>query len=228
MRGILLRVSTVASVNVSPVRTFEVGGKEIRSAILKAPVGGRVMVRALGVDGDAQADPRYHGGEEKAVYLYGAEHYAFWRSRIRGETLARLGGLPFGIFGENLTIDGLGDLERALHVGDVLAIGDAQLELTTPRQPCWKLETRFAIPDFARAFLGSGRIGCYARVRREGLVGAGDSVRVAERLDHSIPLADLILALYFRDEAAQARALASTSLPEKLRKRIGRKFDLEE
>jgi MOSC domain-containing protein YiiM len=221
-------MATVASVNVSPVRTFEVGGRKVRSGIQKAPVAGRVMVRALGIDGDAQADHRFHGGVEKAVYLYGAEHYDFWRKRIRGEPLARLNGLPFGIFGENLTIDGFGDLESSLHVGDVLALGDAVVELTDPRQPCWKLETRFGIPDFARAFLGSGRIGVYARVRREGLVGAGDEVTVVERLAGSIPLADLVLALYFRDKAAQARALASASLPERLRKRIGRKFDLEE
>ena len=213
-------MATVASVNVSEVQTFEVGGKRIRSAILKAPVSGRVMVRTLGVDGDQQADHRFHGGPEKALYLYGAEHYDFWRTRIRGETLARLGGLPFGIFGENLTIAGLGDLEAKLHVGDVLRAGDAVVELTVPRQPCWKLETRFGIPEFARAFLGSGRIGSYARVRSEGLVGAGDEVTVVERQPDSIPLADLILALYFRDEAAKGRALASASLPAKLRRRI--------
>jgi MOSC domain-containing protein YiiM len=214
---------TVASVNVSPVQTFAVGERKVRSGILKAPVAGRVMVRMLGIDGDAQADHRFHGGPEKAVYLYGAEHYDFWRTRIRGKTLERLGNLPYGIFGENLTIAGLGDLEAKLHVGDVLKAGDALLELTDPRQPCWKLETRFAIPDFARAFLGSGRLGIYARVRHEGRVGAGDAVEVVERAADSIPLADLILALYFDDEAARARALASGSLPPRLRRRIERR-----
>lgn len=213
-------MATVASVNVSEVKTFEVGGEKFRSAILKAPVAGRVMARTLGLDGDQQADHRFHGGPEKAVYLYGAEHYDFWRTRIRGETLERLGRLPFGIFGENLTIAGLGDFEANLHVADVLKVGDAVLELTVPRQPCWKLETRFGIPEFARAFLGSGRIGSYARVKSEGLVGAGDEMTVVERKDDSITLADLILALYFRDEEAKARALASRSLPEKLRRRI--------
>jgi len=222
MAGILLRVATVASVNVSAVKTFAVGERKIRSAILKAPVAGRVMVRALGVDGDAQADHRFHGGPDKAVYLYGAEHYDFWRSRIRGRALDHLANLPFGSFGENLTVAGFGDLEASLHVGDVLRAGDAVVELTDPRQPCWKLETRFAIKDFARAFLGSGRIGVYSRVRQEGLVGAGDAVEVVERAPDSITLADLILALYFRDDAARARALASTSLPAKLRRRIER------
>lgn len=215
-------MTTVASVNVSAVQTFEVAGKRMRSAILKAPVAGRVMARTLGLDGDQQADHRFHGGPEKALYLYGAEHYDFWRSRIRGETLERLGRLPYGIFGENLTIAGLGDLESNLHVGDVLKVGDAVVELTVPRQPCWKLETRFGIPEFARAFLGSGRIGSYARVRSEGLVGAGDEVAVLERQGDAIPLADLILALYFRDDEAKVRALASGSLPEKLRRRIER------
>jgi MOSC domain-containing protein YiiM len=222
MVGILLRVITVASVNVSAVRTFEVGGKRIRSAILKAPVAGRITARALGLDGDAQADHRFHGGPEKALYLYGAEHYDFWRGRIRGAALERLSKLPFGSFGENLTIAGLGDFEANLHVGDVLRVGDAVVELTDPRQPCWKLETRFGIEEFARAFLGSGRIGTYARVRTEGLVGAGDAVEVVERAADAIPLADLILALYFRDDAARARSLASTSLPARLRRRIER------
>jgi MOSC domain-containing protein YiiM len=216
-------VAHVISVNVSPVRTFEVGERRVRSGILKAPVAGRTMARELGLDGDAQADHRFHGGPEKAVYLYGAEHYDFWRTRIHGETLARLDGLPFGTLGENLTIAGLGDFEASLHVGDVLQVGDATLELTSPRQPCWKLETRMGIPDFARAFLGSGRIGVYARVRREGLVGAGDPLTVVERAPDAVSLADLILALYFRDAKAKERALASASLPSGFRRRLERK-----
>jgi len=215
-------IATVASVNVSRVRTFAAGGKRIRSGILKQTVAGRVRLHSLGLDGDAQADHRFHGGVDKAVCLYGAAHYDFWRSRIRGATLAGLMNLPFGTFGENLTLAGPDDLESALHVGDVLRVGDAVIELTDPRQPCWKLETRLGIEGFARAFLGSGRLGCYARVRTEGVVGAGDDVRLVERAAGAISLADLILAVYLRDERAMTRALASASLPERLRRRIER------
>ena len=210
-------MANLVSVNLGRTRTFTVGDKKFRSAILKAPVSSRVMLRQLGVEGDQQSDHRYHGGPEKAVYLYSAEHYDFWKKALRSDAM------PPGTLGENLTIGGFeGGLEQALHVADVLQIGGARVQLTTPRQPCWKLETRMGLPGFAKAFLESGRIGMYARVVAEGEVGAGDEVTVVERGDASAKIADLIRALYFEDAAAAQRVLADIGLHPKLRSRVER------
>lgn len=203
------------SVNAGSAQRHEIGGRSIVTAILKAPVAGRVMLRALGVEGDAQADRRFHGGIEKAVYLYGSEHYEFWRRALKGVEL------PPGTLGENLTIGGFErSLEDDLRVGDELSIGAARVRLTTPRQPCWKLETRMGLPGFAKAFLESGRIGMYARVVEEGEIGAGDRVAVARRSEGAASIRDLIRALHFRDDEAKRRVLAGEGLDPALRERI--------
>lgn len=205
----------VVSVNVGRVAAFESGGRRFRSAILKAPVEGRRTLTRLGIEGDEQADRRFHGGPEKAVYLYGAEHYSFWEKALRR------GPLPPGTLGENLTIGGFArGLEQELRVGDVLRIGEARVQLTTPRQPCWKLETRMGLPGFARAFLESGRIGTYARVLEEGSVGARDDVQVLDRSPRAATVADLIRALYFRDPVAAERLLADGGLDPRLRAKV--------
>jgi MOSC domain-containing protein YiiM len=208
-------MATLVSVNVGRAQAFTVGERKFRSAILKAPAEGRVMLGELGLEGDQQSDHRYHGGPMKAVYLYSAEHYAFWAHALKSDAL------PPGTLGENLTIGGLdGGLEQALHVGDVLQVGGARVQLTTPRQPCWKLETRMGLPGFAKAFLESGRIGMYARVVQEGEVAAGDDVSVFERAPKSATIADLIRALYFEDGAAAERVLADPRLAPELRRRL--------
>ena len=207
----------VVAVNVARAQSFNVGGKRFRSAILKAPIEGRTVLRQTGLEGDEQADRRFHGGPEKAVYLYSSEHYAFWQRALRSAPL------PPGTLGENLTIGGFErGLEAELHVGDVLRVGDARVQLTTPRQPCWKLETRMGLPGFAKSFLESGRIGMYARVVAEGLVGAGDPVDVVERAPGAATIAELIRALYFEDPGAAARVLADESLDPCTARRVGR------
>ena len=211
-------MAAVVAVNVAKAQTFTVGEKKIRSAILKAPVDGRVLLRTLGLEGDQQADRRYHGGPEKAVYLYSAEHYPFWQRALKSDA-----SLPPGTFGENLTIGGFErGLEQELRVGDVLEIGGARVQLTTPRQPCWKLETRMGLAGFSKAFLESGRIGSYARVLEEGEVGAGDELRVVRRSPAAAPFADLIRALYFEDRDASTRVLADPALEEGMRARLTR------
>jgi MOSC domain-containing protein YiiM len=199
------RVPHVVSVNVSGVRSFTVpkegtkDGREktFRSGILKAPVAGRVKLLRLGLEGDRQADRRVHGGPEKAVYLYGAEHLAFWEKALRSP-------IPPGTLGENLTIGGFErGLEQELHAGDELRIGTARVQLTTPRQPCWKLEARMGLPGFIKAFAESGRIGVYARVLEEGEVGAGDEVTVVARAPDSPTLAEFIRARFRKSGASE-------------------------
>jgi len=145
----------------------------VRTSIWKAPRDGRVAVHTLNLEGDKQSDLRVHGGLRKAVYFYPSEHYEYWRRELPDADL------PWGAFGENLTTAGL--LEDEVRVGDRLAIGSAEFEVTQSRQPCFKLGIRFGRDDMLLRFIESGRSGFYVSVVREGDVGAGDAVTVVRR-----------------------------------------------
>jgi len=161
------------SVNVSRPKSVETPDGTMRTGIYKVPVSGRVRVGRLNLEGDGQADLRVHGGVDKAVYAYPAEHYDIWKRELAREDLA------FGWFGENLTVEGM--LEDEVRIGDVLRIGTALLQVSQPRTPCHKLEFRSGLPGFARRFVLSGRSGFYLRVLEEGEVGAGDFVERISR-----------------------------------------------
>ena len=158
----------VISVNVSLPRIETIDGKEVATAIFKTPVDGPVMLRTLDFDGDAQGDPIAHGGPDQAAYVYPSEHYAFWAKELGQPEW------PPGQFGENLTIAGLSEDE--VRIGDEFAIGEAVVMVSQPRTPCYKLAHKMGLPDFAKQFLASGRIGFYLRVVREGAIQAGDAV----------------------------------------------------
>ncbi|MFZ2155461.1 MAG: MOSC domain-containing protein [Bradyrhizobium sp.] len=148
-------------------------GEKVRTSIFKEPVAGRVRIGQLNIEGDEQSDLEVHGGEDKAVYAYPSEHYAFWRDQLPGVEL------PWGVFGENLTVEGL--LEGSVHSGDRFRMGSAEFVVTEPRMPCYKLALRFGRPDMVKRFMKSGRAGFYLAVLKEGETGAGDAI---ERIGH--------------------------------------------
>jgi len=162
-------------VNVSePREVVDAGGRRVQTSIYKVSVGGNaVHVRALNIDGDRQADLVKHGGPQRAVYMYPAEHYPFWRVELPGTEL------PWGAFGENVTCEGL--LEDDVRVGDRLRIGTTELVVTRPRKPCYKLGIRLGRSDAASRFKASGRSGFYLSVAREGELRAGDAIERIER-----------------------------------------------
>ncbi len=148
-------------------------GTKVTTSIFKEPVEGRVALRRLNLDGDKQSDLTVHGGEHKAVYCYPVEHYEFWKTELPGRPL------PLGVFGENFTIEGLN--EDTVNIGDQFAVGSAEVVVSQPRLPCYKLGIRFESDDMVQRFLASGRTGFYLAVTREGEVGAGDEIT---RLSH--------------------------------------------
>jgi len=158
----------VLSVNVGLPQNVTLGKHKMRTAILKEPVTGAIPLRRLGFDGDGQADPQYHGGPEKAAYLYPFEHYAYWADVLSRKDLAP------GVFGENLTTEGL--LEADVRIGDVFEIGSARVRVTQPRTPCAKLGAKFGSMGFVRVFASAGRPGFYLSVVQEGMVEAGDAI----------------------------------------------------
>lgn len=173
----------VLSVNVGQPREIAGEGGTVLTSIFKAPVAGRVRVATLNLDGDRQSDLAVHGGREKAVYAYPSEHYPRWHAELPGVEL------PFGIFGENLTLEGL--LESEVRIGDRLRAGSAEFVVTQPRVPCFKLGIRFGRSDIIQLFLDSGRSGFYLSVAREGEVGAGDPVEWISRDGHGVTVADV-------------------------------------
>jgi MOSC domain-containing protein YiiM len=198
----------VISVNVGLPQELTWKGKTTVSAIVKAPVAGPVVVRALNLDGDRQADLRVHGGPAKAVYAYPAEHYASWRAELPGADLG------WGAFGENVTVEGL-PLEDGLAIGDRLTIGSAELVVTQPRLPCYKLGFRFRREDMVKRFLASGRTGYYLAVAGEGEVAAGDSAELTARHGEHVPVSEVtrISARDRGDREGAARLAALEALP---------------
>ena len=198
----------VVSVNVGLPRTVPWKGQAVSTGIFKEPVAHRITLRSLNFDGDRQADLSVHGGRDKAVYLYPIEHYAYWRLEYPDMAL------PWGMFGENLTTEGL--LEAAVNVGDRLRIGSCELVVTQPRLPCYKLGLRFGRDDVIKRLLNSARTGLYCAVLEEGEIEAGDSIVLLERAAEVLPVAE-ITRLYARDKtdvAALARVASIAALPE--------------
>jgi len=181
--AVVTHVLTGAAVPYGP------GGEP--SAIDKRPIAGRVHLGVLGIAGDEQADPRHHGGVDKAVHHYPAEHYASWRHELPQVPPDRW--RPGG-FGENLSTTGL--TEAAVCVGDVFRLGEALLQVSQARQPCWKLNLRFGLEDMARRVQASGRTGWYYRVLEPGAIEAGAALRLIDRPHPQWPMARLLHHLY--------------------------------
>ena len=171
------------SVNIGLPREVSWQGKTVTTGIFKEPVEGSLMLRTLNLDGDKQADLSVHGGVSKAVYAYPAEHYEFWKSELSDTKL------PYGMFGENFTTEGL--LENTVNVGDRFRIGGAEVKVTEPRMPCYKLGVKFGRADMVKRFLASRRTGFYFAVLQEGEVKAGDTIESLSRAGTGITVADI-------------------------------------
>jgi MOSC domain-containing protein YiiM len=169
-------------------------GRGVQTSILKTPVSGRVHVASDNIEGDQQSDLSVHGGREKAVYAYPAEHYDFWRRELPDAELA------WGAFGENFTTQEM--LEDDVWIGDRYRIGTTELVVTQPRMPCYKLAIRFGRTDMVKRFLQSRRSGFYFAVEREGDVGVGDVIERLARNERRLTVADVV-KLYAADSANQ-------------------------
>ena len=210
----------LVSVNVGLPRQVAWKGRSVTTGIFKESVQGRVAVRRLNLDGDRQADLSVHGGADKAVYAYPVEHYNYWRDELAGMEMPFGPFGPFGMFGENFTTEGL--VEDAVNIADRFRIGAAELVVTQPRLPCYKLGLKFGRDDMVKRFLASGRTGFYFSVSREGEVEAGDAIALIERDPNHVAVPD-ITRLYVskRYRAAEVetlhRATRVQALPESWR-----------
>ena len=197
----------IVSLNVGLPRLVIRNGEPVSTGIFKEPIAGRVVLRTLNLDGDRQADLSVHGGPEKAAYVYPSEHYAFWKQELSDMEF------PYGMFGENFTTTGL--LETDIHIGDRFQIGEAEVMVTQPRLPCYKLGLRFGRTDIIKRFLVSERTGFYLSVLKEGEVGAGDEFDLIERNASGVRVVD-VTRLYSSDKQnldLLRRAIATEGLP---------------
>jgi MOSC domain-containing protein YiiM len=201
----------ILSVNVGIPRDVLFRGEVVTTGIFKEPVMGRVRLRKLNLDGDKQADLSVHGGPDKAIYAYPSEHYEYWRHELPNTT-----SLPYGMFGENLTTQGL--MEDMVNIGDQFQIGtgSAKVIATQPRMPCYKLGVKFGRMDIIKRFLGSGRPGIYFKVLQEGEIGPTDEIQLVKRDKNNVTVTDIV-RLYVDDRAdieTMQRTVRIKVLPE--------------
>ena len=160
------------SVNLGQKRTLQIGSKVETTGIYKLPTNEAVEISSLGIKNDFIASKKHHGGPDQAVYVYGTKDYEWWSQQLERE-------LTPGVFGENLTIS---ELESAqFNIGDRLHVGAVILEVTAPRIPCRTFAARMGDPQFVKRFRDAERPGLYCRIIQEGIVKAGDDVRLEKR-----------------------------------------------
>ena len=197
---LLSRVQDIAATG-----TDEWWDKPWRTSFHKQPAIGSLWLGYEGFREDEQADRRVHGGVDRAVCVYAAEHYPGWRSTLG------LPDLPHGAFGENLTTQGL--VESGLCIGDVFTLGEARVQVSQPRQPCWKLARRWRIKDLTAQVERTGLTGWYFRVLQHGMVSAEDSLALVDRPCPEWTIERCNEVMYRRkDDPAAARELAGCAL----------------
>jgi MOSC domain-containing protein YiiM len=200
-------MARLLSVNVGLPRDITWRGKTVRTAVWKAPVQGRCMVRRLNIDGDGQGDLFGHGGEQRAVFVYQIESYHYWQS------LLGRSDFTYGQFGENFTIEGLSDQEVC--IGDRYRVGGALFEVTQPRVTCYRVGIRMNEPQMPALLVAHGRPGFYFRVVEEGEVGVGDGIMLVapgpERMSIFAINALLYMPGHPRDQVERALRIPAMS-----------------
>ncbi|QEG38495.1 MOSC domain-containing protein [Roseimaritima ulvae] len=214
----------IVSITVGMPQTID-QEKPWSSGFIKAPVVEPLWLGSTNLAGDGQADTEHHGGPHKAVCVYPADHYPYWHDTLE------LAEFPWGSFGENFTVAGL--TETDVCIGDVWAVGEVLVQVSQPRQPCWKLARRWQVKDLALQVQQTGRTGWYFRVLREGQVEAGMPITLAERSepDWTVAVANHVMHHDKRNhDAAAALAAVPTLSPswkETLNNRAARNAEVD-
>ena len=208
----------IASLNVGAARAERYKGKEQRSGIVKTAVYGPVKLGTSGLAGDEQADLVFHGGPDKAVCVYSLLHYPHWE-----QVLGR--SLPHGSFGENFSVAGLS--EDGVRIGDTFSAGDAVVQISQPRQPCWKLAMRWGLDELPALVAESGATGYYFRTLEGGDVRAGDELRLLARHPAGVTVAEANRVMHRdkEDEDGIRAVLAVDALSESWRQTLTKRLE---
>jgi len=178
----------IVSLNIGKKTSIEWRGKSVQTGIFKYPVKGPIMLGQTDVVGDAVVDRKYHGGIDKACYLFSSTHYPSWQKKFPNLDW------QYGMFGENITIENLNEAD--FFIGDILRIGGATVQISQPRQPCFKLGVRFETQTVLKKFIAANQPGIYVRVFESATVNVADSIELIERPHNSIRLMEVWNLLY--------------------------------
>ncbi|MCP1312421.1 MOSC domain-containing protein [Paenibacillus tyrfis] len=199
------------------IQTYTYGKKVYQSAIEKQPVEGSVFLSKVGLRGDEQAY-EYHGGENKALCLYPYDYYDYWRDSFSNM-------VEFALFGENLTVSGL--TEDKSHIGDIFSFGEAIIQVSEPRNPCYKLAAKYEVPNLIVRVRNTGYTGFLFRVLKEGMVSANDPITLIEEHPQKVTVA-MVNDLKFHDRfnpEKMERVMAVNELSESMKKALKEQFD---
>lgn len=204
----------VISTNISEPRTVLWRGKEIQTGIFKKPIDQPIYLGKEDVANDTVIDRVHHGGEFKACYLFGSDYYGYWKERYPSLDWG------WGMFGENLTVEGLN--ENELYIGNVYKIGSAVVQVTEPRQPCHKLGIKFGDHKIIKEFIDYGHSGTYVRILTEGAVSTGDKLQLLEENKNPITVQEynLVVNRKTKDTALIKKAIENDSIRFAKRERL--------
>ncbi|MDA3928207.1 MAG: MOSC domain-containing protein [Prolixibacteraceae bacterium] len=205
-------MARIVSTNIGEKVSIVHQGKEVKTGIYKYAFDTAIYLGKTDVQTDNVVDRKYHGGIDKACYLYPSENYKYWQQQFPNLKM------EWGMFGENLTTEGL--LESEIHIGSVYRIGETFVQVTQPRQPCYKLGIRFKDSKVVKLFSNSPYPGIYVRVLREGLVRTDDSIELLDNQIENQTLTEVFELLMKRnkDEQLINRAINTSVLAESARK----------
>lgn len=182
----------ITSTNIAKPTTIIWNGKEVTTGIYKKPVNHRILLGNQGVENDEISDRNVHGGEFKACYLFSADHYDYWKKLYPNLDW------EYGMFGENLTISGMN--EKDIYIGDIYEIGSTLVQVTQPREPCFKFGVKFGTQEVLKQFINHGYPGTYIRILEEGYVKSGDSLELVEKAKNSISTWQFFNLLFSKDK----------------------------
>ncbi|WP_340155780.1 MOSC domain-containing protein [uncultured Winogradskyella sp.] len=204
----------VISTNIAQPTTFIWNAKEVTTGIYKKPTNGSIYLGKTDVKGDTVSNRKVHGGEFKACYLFSADQYRYWQ-----ELYPHL-EWTFGMLGENLTVKGLD--EQQLFIGDIYKLGNALVQITQPREPCFKFAYKFGSNAVLQQFINHGFSGTYVRVLEEGDLNIDDTFQLVEHQPNGITVFQLFELLYAenKNKAHIESLLNNNALPENLKKRL--------
>lgn len=199
------------SLNVGGPREYSWMGKPVLTSIFKKPVDDKRKVSFLNIEGDEQSDLNVHGGVNKAVYAYDVSHYEYWKSILSRDDW------QFGMFGENLTTEGL--IDEEVKIGNVYQIGTVKLQVVQPRFPCFKLNIRFGLPNMIDRFMQEKRNGIYFKVIEEGSLQVNDEIKLVELSPFNVSIPDYVDCYYSKgsNKSLLKNLLSVPNLPERHR-----------
>lgn len=204
----------ITSTNIAKPTTIIWNGKEVTTGIYKTPASQPIFLGTHDVKGDEVTDRKHHGGEFKACYLFSADHYAYWMNLYPNLDW------NWGMFGENLTVSGLN--EKDIHIGNIYKIGDACIQISQPREPCFKFGVKFGTQEVLKQFIDHGFPGTYVRVLEEGFVTTGDTFELAEKAKNGISTWQFFDLLYNKEKNTEhiKLILNNNALPKRKRDKL--------